>query len=234
MGRDESRRALRRQPLPGREQARRPALAGGRVGRPEPGRPGHALPQDPVQEAGKRLSWAWCTGSTVRRRASFLLAKTSKAAGRLSEQFREGTISKVYWAIVEGNAREQEGEWVDLLEKDAGRTGPEVVDARVPSSKEARVAFRVLDAIGAFHQARAAASDRPKPSASRSARQAGTADRRRSEIWGDDAIEGPGRPFRIALHARQLTFTHPTRREAISVDAPIPADWPELSTGGRE
>src|SRR5215217_5431409 len=32
-----------------------------------------------------------------------LFARTSKAAARLSEQFREGTIDKVYWAVVEGN-----------------------------------------------------------------------------------------------------------------------------------
>ena len=31
-----------------------------------------------------------------------LLAKTSKAASRLSDQFRQGSITKVYWAIVEG------------------------------------------------------------------------------------------------------------------------------------
>ncbi len=42
-----------------------------------------------------------------------LLAKTSKAAGRLSAQFREGTISKVYWAIVEGCPAQDVGEWID-------------------------------------------------------------------------------------------------------------------------
>ena len=31
---------------------------------------------------------------------------------------------------------------------------------------------------------------------------------------------------RIALHARELTFTHPTRAAAISVTAGEPADWP--------
>src|ERR1700738_1583215 len=30
-----------------------------------------------------------------------LFARTSKAAARLSEQFREGTVDKVYWAVVE-------------------------------------------------------------------------------------------------------------------------------------
>src|SRR5205085_3580750 len=31
-----------------------------------------------------------------------LFARTSKAAARLCEQFREGAIDKVYWAVVEG------------------------------------------------------------------------------------------------------------------------------------
>src|SRR5919201_22070 len=31
-----------------------------------------------------------------------LFARTSKAAARLSEQFREGSVEKVYWAVVEG------------------------------------------------------------------------------------------------------------------------------------
>ena len=31
-----------------------------------------------------------------------LLARTSKAASRLSDQFRSGKIAKIYWAIVEG------------------------------------------------------------------------------------------------------------------------------------
>jgi 23S rRNA pseudouridine1911/1915/1917 synthase len=34
-----------------------------------------------------------------------LFARTSKAAARLSEQFREGSIEKVYWAVVEGRER---------------------------------------------------------------------------------------------------------------------------------
>src|SRR5229473_5742603 len=31
-----------------------------------------------------------------------LFARTSKAAARLAKQFRQGTIEKVYWAVVEG------------------------------------------------------------------------------------------------------------------------------------
>ena len=107
-----------------------------------------------------------------------LLAKTSKAAGRLSAQFRAGDDLEALLGDRRRKAREQEGEWVDLLEKDARRNRSGVVSTESSSSKEARVAFRVLRAIGAFDQARAQAGDGAKPPASRSAREAGTADRR--------------------------------------------------------
>jgi 23S rRNA pseudouridine1911/1915/1917 synthase len=160
-----------------------------------------------------------------------LLAKTSKAAGRLSDQFRTGTISKLYWAIVEGKPREQEGEWVDLLEKDTQQNRSGVVLEESSSSKEARVAFRVLEGSGRF------TTIELQPATGRSHQLRVQLARRDLPIVGDrkygattelKALDGR---FRIALHARRLTFTHPTLLEAISVDAPVPADWPELSTG---
>jgi 23S rRNA pseudouridine1911/1915/1917 synthase len=160
-----------------------------------------------------------------------LLAKTSKAAGRLSDQFRAGTISKLYWAIVEGEPRDQEGEWVDLLEKDTRQNRSGVVLEDSSTSKEARVAFRVLERWGRFAELEL------RPATGRSHQLRVQLARRGLPIVGDGkygattplkALDGR---FRIALHARQLTFTHPTRPEAISVDAPVPADWPELSTG---
>src|SRR5256885_3604808 len=47
-----------------------------------------------------------------------LFARTSKAAARLSEQFREGTIEKVYWAIAEGEIDKMAGTLEDWLVKD--------------------------------------------------------------------------------------------------------------------
>jgi 23S rRNA pseudouridine1911/1915/1917 synthase len=160
-----------------------------------------------------------------------LLAKTSKASGRLSSQFRSGTISKLYWAIVEGTTNEQEGEWVDLIEKDRQSNRSDVVVAASSSSKEARVAFRVLSSSGNLTKLEL------RPMTGRSHQLRVQLARRELPIVGDgkygsrrrlDALDGH---FRIALHARQLTFIHPTRQEAISVDAPVPADWPELSPG---
>src|SRR6201985_532463 len=56
-----------------------------------------------------------------------LLARTSKAAARLSAQFREGTIRKVDWAVVEGSTETDHGEWDDVLRKDETRNVVEVV-----------------------------------------------------------------------------------------------------------
>jgi 23S rRNA pseudouridine1911/1915/1917 synthase len=50
-----------------------------------------------------------------------LFARTSKAAERLSRQFREGTIEKVYWAVVEGELLKTAGSLEDWLRKGPGR-----------------------------------------------------------------------------------------------------------------
>jgi len=157
-----------------------------------------------------------------------LLARTSKAAGRLADQFRAGTISKLYWAIVEGGIDQPEGEWVDWLEKDRRENRVRVV-AEGGEGKIARVAYRVLSAgagttklalrpiTGRSHQLRIQLAERGLP------------------IVGDQkygakrllrALDGHRR---IALHARELEFKHPTREEVISVVAPVQADWPESS-----
>ena len=90
-----------------------------------------------------------------------LLAKTGKAALRLSEQFRAGAIAKVYWAIVAGSPSDDSGTWSDVLIKDSetNRSSIRMSDTPVGHSgkksdarhsgqaagKEASVEFRVLE-----------------------------------------------------------------------------------------
>jgi 23S rRNA pseudouridine1911/1915/1917 synthase len=155
-----------------------------------------------------------------------LLARTGKAAGRLSEQFRAGEVDKVYEAIIEGDPREDEGEWADALRKDERRNVVEVVPPGTPGAREAHLAWRVLDrrrrstvielrpTTGRGHQLRVQLASRGMPI---------VGDRKyaaRSSLLALD-----GRP-RIALHAKSLSFRHPTRPEVIVVSAPRPADWP--------
>ncbi|MFT7640918.1 MAG: 23S rRNA pseudouridine1911/1915/1917 synthase, partial [Pirellulaceae bacterium] len=44
-----------------------------------------------------------------------VLAKNSKTARRLSEQFEARAIGKTYWAVVEGAPAEESGTWTDYL-----------------------------------------------------------------------------------------------------------------------
>jgi 23S rRNA pseudouridine1911/1915/1917 synthase len=157
-----------------------------------------------------------------------LLARTSKAASRLSAQFRTGQVSKVYWAIVEGEPAADHGEWVDLLEKDERTNLVRVKTAERPDDggKIARVVYRVV------HRSAGESSLELRPATGRSHQLRVQLANRGMPIVGDlkygaatvlNAEDG-GR--RIALHARELSFKHPTREEVISVVAPVPADWP--------
>src|SRR5438067_955812 len=61
-----------------------------------------------------------------------LFARTSKAAARLAEQFREGTVEKVYWAVVEGGVNTAAGTLEDWLLRDREAKRVEVVEPRTP------------------------------------------------------------------------------------------------------
>src|SRR4029077_10190299 len=65
-----------------------------------------------------------------------LFARTSKAAARLSEQFREGSVEKVYWAVVEGDLEKSAGTLEDWLRKDPLRGRVEVVEPRTPGARQ--------------------------------------------------------------------------------------------------
>ncbi|HEV3168434.1 MAG TPA: RluA family pseudouridine synthase [Isosphaeraceae bacterium] len=161
-----------------------------------------------------------------------LLARTSKAAARLSAQFRSGNVVKIYWAVVEGTVAGEAGEWADWLWKDAERNVVRVVPAGTSNAREAQLSYRVLDRDGS----RTTLELRPVTGRSHQIRVQLAA--RGLPIVGDRKygarsrlIARDGRP-RVALHARELRFTHPTRAEVISVTAQVPAGWPARKLPG--
>lgn len=149
-----------------------------------------------------------------------LFARTSKAAARLSEQFREGTVEKVYWAVVEGELEARAGSLEDWLRRDAETGHVEVVEARSPGAKQALLHFsrravhegltwlELRPQTGRTHQLRVQLAHHGHP------------------IYGD-AKYGSVRILEnaIALHARSLTFLHPVRYEPITLTAELPRTW---------
>lgn len=134
-----------------------------------------------------------------------VLARTSKAAARLSAAFAGHEVEKTYLAVVRGETPDEMA-LRDFLLKD-GRTGMvQVVGKEQPGAKEARLISqnlarrdglslqRVQLMTGRSHQIRVQHMHAGFP------------------LWGD-ARYGGGRPGeQIALWAARLEITHPTRK----------------------
>lgn len=151
-----------------------------------------------------------------------VFAKTSKAAGRLSELVRRRDIDRTYLAIVRGVMPDRTGRLVDYLRKDHKRNQVEVVSDDAPDAKMAVLTYRTLGIqggnsllqvklhTGRSHQIRVQLANQQCP------------------IVGDEKYGAvSGQPSRqLALWAYRLRFVHPTTKEEVRVRALPPASFP--------
>lgn len=152
-----------------------------------------------------------------------LFARTSKAAARLAEQFRSRSLHKVYHALVEGRVAAAEGVCIDWLAKDRERNVVRRVPPGTSGARKAELRYRRLSAkgertllevtplTGRSHQIRVQLAGLGHP------------------ICGDRKY-GSKTPLggAIALHAAELTFEHPVRREPVTLRAPRPEFWNDV------
>ena len=73
-----------------------------------------------------------------------LFARTSKAAARLSEQFRQREVAKDYHALVNGRIRPPAAELRHFVAKDEGRRLSRVVSESTAGAREARLRYETL------------------------------------------------------------------------------------------
>jgi 23S rRNA pseudouridine1911/1915/1917 synthase len=160
-----------------------------------------------------------------------VFARNTKAARRLAQQFRERTVVKKYWALVEGQVTPSGGTWRDWLRKLPEQARSERAEPDAPGAREAIVDYRVLRTnaegsllelqprTGRMHQLRLQASLRGWPI-------------RGDLLYGAQLPFGPPaalpRERVIALHARNLTILHPIRYEPLTLTAPLPDFWRDL------
>lgn len=151
-----------------------------------------------------------------------VFARTSKAAARLTEQFRDHLVEKMYLAVVEGLMEPDSGTLIHYVKP--GRLKTTVISSFRDGYQEARLDYVVLARsrkhrktlvevtlhTGRKHQIRAQFSFIGYP------------------ILGDrlygSSISLPGGA--VALLAHRITFLHPTQKIPISLSSPVPASWP--------
>jgi 23S rRNA pseudouridine1911/1915/1917 synthase len=147
-----------------------------------------------------------------------VFARTSKSASRLSIQWRQRSITKIYWALVHGKMPRPSGRLTSFLKK--RRQKVTLTEETHKRAQEAALTYRTLLVreeislleinllTGRKHQIRAQLAAEGCP------------------IVGD--LKYGARQRRedgtICLLAKSLTFMHPTRPETIHIEAPTP-EW---------
>ena len=152
-----------------------------------------------------------------------LLARTSKAAGRLSTQFRDGTIVKVYQGVVAGRPEPGSGElrsWLSAKGDPRGVTRAETKP--FAGAKEAWLLYDVVESAGRWSLVRVRPVTGRRHQIRAQLALAGW------PLLGDVKYGSVRRlaDQRIALHALSLAVTHPVSGESLTLTAPLPADWP--------
>lgn len=157
-----------------------------------------------------------------------VIARTSKAASRLSDMLRRRTIEKRYLAVVQDQLPEREATLVDFVRKDDAAHRMVVCGKSAADAKRAELQYRVLQTSGGQslvevelitgrkHQIRLQFAERGFP------------------IIGDRKYDSSVPfPQGIALHASRLSLEHPTLRKPMQFECSPPASWQRLDVQPR-
>jgi len=180
---------------------------------------------------------------------AMVFARTSKAAARLSEQFRQGAPRKIYHALIErGRLAErigaEEGKLEDYLRKDAKQKIARPAKQNDRDAKLARLRFRVrsslpADACAGIMSLRA--RDLPRDfngidlveielETGRFHQIRFQLSRAGAPILGDRKYGArcglQDRNARLALHCVSLEIEHPVQKNSVLLESPPPAIWP--------
>jgi len=149
-----------------------------------------------------------------------LFARTGKALARMNDQFRDRRTGKKYWAVVKERPPAEEGHLVHYLVRNRKMNKSFAYDREVKGSQKAELLYRVAGRsrsywfleitllTGRHHQIRAQLAALGCPI--------------RGDLkYGYPRSDPDGG---IHLHARELVFIHPVRKEEVRLVAGPPAD----------
>lgn len=163
------------------------------------------------------------------------LARTSKAAARLSDQIRERRVKKIYWAVTERPVPRPQDRLQHWLWRPEGADRSIARPSPDSQSQEAILHYRRLASAGngdlvqieletgRKHQIRAQFQAIGAPLVGDTRYGASS-----WPVTSERAKGAMGAMPPIALHCRQFTAKHPTRDEVCTWSALPPASWSQL------
>lgn len=148
-----------------------------------------------------------------------VLARTTKALERMNALFREKETQKTYWAIVAQKPPQPEGTLVHWLLKDEKKNKTTAYKRETPDALRSELSYKILgQAAGYWLLEVQPVTGRPHQIRVQLASMGCVI---KGDVkYGDDAPNDDGS---ICLHARALSFTHPVKKEPLTVKAPVPA-----------
>ena len=149
-----------------------------------------------------------------------VFARTSKALPRLNKSFAERKTKKLYWAVVKNLPPKDSDTLTHYLKRNPKQNKSYANIKEVPESKKAILHYQVLKKLqryvaleirletGRHHQIRAQLASINCP------------------IKGDlkYGFDRSNKDGSIHLHARELSFMHPVKKQEITITAPLPQD----------
>ncbi|MDH5475874.1 MAG: RluA family pseudouridine synthase [Cyclobacteriaceae bacterium] len=157
-----------------------------------------------------------------------VLARTSKALERMNKLFKDRKVKKTYWAIVKKKPKVKEAKLTHWLKKDTSKNVTTAFDHDVEGALKAELSYRVVGNLndhwllevnpitGRPHQIRVQLAAMGSP------------------IRGDVkyGFAKPNPEGNINLHAKQLEFMHPVKKEPVVIQAGLPVNqfWEQFLT----
>jgi 23S rRNA pseudouridine955/2504/2580 synthase len=154
-----------------------------------------------------------------------VIAKRRSIAAKLGRAFQTRSVRKIYWALVKGVPKPTQGKVEAALVKASGPDGDRVRKARPGEQDVAQSAvthYAVVDRAG-----QAAAFVSLKPVTGRQHQLRAHMAIIGNPILGDEKYHGArdlpvGVPRKLQLHARRISFAHPSGEGVVDVTAPLP------------
>jgi len=149
-----------------------------------------------------------------------VFAKTSKAAQRLAEQINSKQFKKTYYAVIEGNLKNKDTLEDYLVKNESTNTShvttkklgkKAILDYEIINKKDNLNLVKINLLTGRHHQIRVQFSSRNTP------------------LYGDHKYNKKfinDNHTDIALIAKDLSFYHPTTKELLQFNIPLPKKYP--------